>query len=123
MQLWTAGLIVALLRIVGGVLALHRLVRGDAMPASRRLEAITQRLARRMRVPGLVAVRESARLQVPVVVGWIRPLILVPAALASGLSPASLEALVAHELAHIRRYDILVNFLQRAIFERMASIR
>jgi beta-lactamase regulating signal transducer with metallopeptidase domain/HEAT repeat protein len=114
-QLWAVGLVLALVRLAGGVFTLQRLVRRDAPPASTRLQAITQRLARRMRVPGLVAVRESARLQVPVVIGWLRPLILVPTALASGLSPAALEALVAHELAHIRRYDILVNLLQRAI--------
>jgi beta-lactamase regulating signal transducer with metallopeptidase domain/HEAT repeat protein len=114
-QLWTAGMLLAAARLAGGMLALRRVVRRDALPPTPSLCTLTQRLARRMRVPGLVAVRESARLQVPVVVGWLRPLILVPTALANGLAPATLEALVAHELAHIRRYDVLVNLLQRVI--------
>jgi hypothetical protein len=46
------------------------------------------------------------------VVGWVRPLLLMPAGLLSGLDPTAVEALLAHELAHIRRHDYLVNFTQ-----------
>ena len=55
------------------------------------------------------------RISVPVVVGIVRPMILLPTALATGFDPSQLEALLTHELAHIRRLDPLVNLLQRLI--------
>jgi beta-lactamase regulating signal transducer with metallopeptidase domain len=56
-----------------------------------------------------------SRISVPVVVGIVRPMILLPGALATGFDPSQLEALLTHELAHIRRFDPLVNLLQRLI--------
>ncbi len=53
------------------------------------------------------------RISVPIVVGIVKPAILLPAALASGLAPDQLQSILAHELAHIRRFDLLVNLLQR----------
>jgi len=53
--------------------------------------------------------------EVPTVIGWLRPVILLPASALTGLSAEQLEALLAHELAHIRRYDYLVNLLQTTI--------
>ena len=49
------------------------------------------------------------------VIGWLRPLVLVPIAAFAGLAPQQIEALLAHELAHIRRHDYLVNVLQRVV--------
>src|SRR5215207_5678133 len=57
----------------------------------------------------------SAAVRVPMVVGWLKPLVLIPGSILSGLSPAQVEAILAHELAHIRRNDYLVNLLQNAI--------
>lgn len=114
-MLWAAGLLLSAARLAGGLITLRRLVRDDPLVSSAALRVVTQRLLARMRIRALVTVRESASVEVPLVIGWTRPLILVPAALVSGLTPAELEALVAHELAHIRRYDILANHLQRTI--------
>ena len=55
---------------------------------------------------------ESLRLDAPAVAGWIRPVVLLPVSALSGLTTAQLEAVIAHELAHIRRYDTLVNLFQ-----------
>lgn len=57
----------------------------------------------------------SALVEVPTVIGWLKPVVLVPAGALAGLSPAQLEAVLAHELAHIRRHDYLVNLLQRVV--------
>jgi uncharacterized protein (TIGR03435 family) len=54
----------------------------------------------------------SALVQVPTVVGWLRPVVLVPVGALGGLPAEYLEALLLHELAHIRRHDYLVNMLQ-----------
>ena len=61
------------------------------------------------------AVLESARVTVPTLVGWLRPVVLVPAAALSGLTTYQLQAVLAHELAHIRRHDYLVNLLQSVV--------
>src|SRR5205814_4150217 len=50
--------------------------------------------------------------QVPAVVGWVRPIVLVPASVFTGLTAEQIEALLAHELAHVRRHDYLINLLQ-----------
>jgi hypothetical protein len=55
----------------------------------------------------------SGSVETPAVVGWLRPAILTPVAAFSGFPAGYLEALLAHELAHIRRHDFLVNILQR----------
>ena len=59
------------------------------------------------------AIAYCGEISVPVVVGILRPMVLLPASLASALSPDQLEALIMHELAHLRRYDPLMNLLQR----------
>jgi hypothetical protein len=59
-----------------------------------------------------VQVVQSTLVQVPGVVGWLKPLILLPCGVAHGLTPAQLEGVLAHELAHVCRHDYLVNLLQ-----------
>src|SRR5207245_639661 len=54
----------------------------------------------------------SALVEVPTLIGCLRPVVLLPASTLAGLSPAQLEALLAHELAHVRRLDYLVNLGQ-----------
>jgi uncharacterized protein involved in exopolysaccharide biosynthesis len=73
---------------------------------------ILRELCAKMRVSAPVRIFRSALVEVPTVVGWLRPVILLPAAVLTGLSPGQLEAVVLHELAHIRRHDNLVNALQ-----------
>ncbi|OQA38554.1 MAG: Regulatory protein BlaR1 [Acidobacteria bacterium ADurb.Bin340] len=108
---WSLGALVALTRLAAGWAWLHRL-RRRALPASPDWEARLARLARRMglrRVPGL---RLCGTLGGPVVQGWWRPVILMPPALLLNLDAGLLEALLAHELAHLRRHDPLVNLIQ-----------
>ncbi|PYJ00834.1 MAG: hypothetical protein DME25_19670, partial [Verrucomicrobia bacterium] len=54
-------------------------------------------------------VLKSALVEVPTAIGWLRPVILLPASSITGLTPSQLEAILAHELAHVRRFDHLVN--------------
>jgi beta-lactamase regulating signal transducer with metallopeptidase domain len=73
------------------------------------------RMMERTRVSRPVRLLESVAVEVPTVVGLWRPLILVPASSLAGLSVSQLEAILAHELAHIRRHDYLVNLLQALV--------
>jgi len=62
-----------------------------------------------------VRMLSTSAIDVPTVIGWWRPAVLVPVSACLQLSPAQLEAVLAHELAHIRRHDYLVNALQNVV--------
>ena len=71
-------------------------------------------MAGRLRISKPVRIAQSAIVQVPMLIGWVRPVILIPASVVSGLTIAQLEAVIAHELAHVRRHDYLANIVQTA---------
>ncbi len=73
------------------------------------------RLIRALNITAAVTVLESALVHVPTAIGWLKPVVLLPAQAMTGLSMAQIDALVAHELAHIKRHDYLVNLFQSAI--------
>ena len=70
------------------------------------------RLSRRLHIATPVRLLESTLVDVPTVIGWLKPVLLLPASALAGLAPHQLEAILAHELAHVRRHDYLVNLLQ-----------
>ena len=109
---WLAGVSLLLVRTGGGLWRVHRLHEaGLAAPASR-WQATAARLASRLGLVDAVRVVESRLVGTPTVVGWMRPIILLPVAALANLTPAQVEAILAHELAHVRRHDYLVNLLQ-----------
>ncbi|SFG18786.1 TonB family C-terminal domain-containing protein [Duganella sp. CF458] len=72
-------------------------------------------LAARLGIRREVGLRIVEALASPITAGWWRPVVLVPAALVARMPPELLEALLAHELAHVRRHDYLVNLLQNVV--------
>jgi GWxTD domain-containing protein len=86
-----------------------------AQPASLELQLLLQKLSRRLKVMRAIKLVNSAMVQVPTVIGWLRPVILIPVGCLVGLSANQTEGLLAHELAHIRRHDYLVNIFQSAV--------
>ncbi|UCD48681.1 MAG: M48 family metalloprotease [Phycisphaerales bacterium] len=100
---------------LGGWAQLLRLKRRMVGELAAPLQAKLTDLAAALGIKRAVALLESALVEVPTVVGWIKPVILLPASALSGLSAEQLEAILAHELAHIRRYDYLVNIAQTVI--------
>lgn len=111
---WALGVCLSALRLLVDSAGLHALVR-SARPAPPAWQRTSDRLARVLRLPRRVRLAESARVAVPCAVGWLRPMILLPASALSGLSPAELEMILAHELAHVRRHDFAVNVAQRVV--------
>ena len=73
------------------------------------------KLAGHMGVTRKVQLFISQHLQVPVMIGFLRPVILLPAAMVNNLSPDQLEAILLHELAHIKRNDYLLNIFQSIV--------
>ncbi len=109
---WLAGVCVLSLRFFGGCVAARRLTRRRVAPADSAWETRLDRLARKLRLRRTIRLLESAAVRVPTVVGVFRPVVLIPAGIATGMPASQLESLLAHELAHIRRGDALVNLLQ-----------
>ena len=100
---------------VGGWVLIERMRRVGVERVGERVEGMVWGLAERMGVRKVVRVVKSGAVGVPVVVGHFRPMILVPASVLSGLSVGQLEAILAHEMAHVRRHDYLVNLLQTVV--------
>jgi beta-lactamase regulating signal transducer with metallopeptidase domain len=111
-ELWFVGVVLLSLRSAGGILLIERLRRKESTPVTEELLALCLGLQRRMGLTRMVRYCESLRLDAPAVAGWIRPVVLLPMSVVTGLTEAELEAVIAHELAHIRRYDALVNLFQ-----------
>jgi TonB family protein len=111
LPVWSVGVLLCSARLVLGYQHAFRLRRCGS-PAGVTVAAVVNRLANVMGVYRPIRVLMSSITDTPSVVGWLRPVILLPAATLIGLTPLQLEAVLAHEIGHIKRYDYLVNMLQ-----------
>lgn len=111
-ELWFAGVIILSLRTAGGVLLIERMRRKDAKPVSAKLHDLCVAVQRQLGLARAIRYCESSLLDAPAVIGWFRPAVLVPLTALTGLSDEQLQAVIAHELAHIRRLDNFVNLFQ-----------
>src|SRR5476649_653262 len=113
--LWSCGAALMTLRLTIGL----QWVRAQTSSSRYQRNPYWQRrlseLARRFEIAPHVRLGVAEMLDSPITAGCWRPIVLVPAALVSGMPPDLLEALLAHELAHIKRHDYLVNLVQSAI--------
>ncbi|ATB42298.1 Regulatory sensor-transducer, BlaR1/MecR1 family [Cystobacter fuscus] len=111
---WGLGVVLSSLRLLSGWLRLRRLVR-EAEPAPVEWQEALERLARQLGMTRPVRLLRSAAIDVPATLGWLRPVVLLPVTVLTGLSPRQLEMVLAHELAHIRRHDFAVNLVQTLV--------
>ena len=112
---WMGGVLVLALRLVGGWFWIRRMTSRQAVTAEPALDAMVRRLARSLHISRTVRLFLSSGVEVPTVIGWLKPTVLLPMSALSGLSPLQIEAILAHELAHVRRHDYLVNLLQTLV--------
>lgn len=112
---WLVGVLLLSLRLLGGWLHLRRLGTRDTTPVPVWLTERSGELIRRLGIRRPVRLALSARVAIPSVSGWLKPIVLFPVGALTGLTPVQLEAILAHELAHIRRHDTLVNGIQTAV--------
>ena len=115
MLLWAAGAAALAIRMLLGVLWVRRRSHHAHSRSDPEWQARVNRMAGRFGIKRPVQLGLVDDLSSPVTAGWWRPVLLLPASLASGMPVELLEALLAHELAHIKRYDYLVNLIQSAI--------
>src|SRR6516225_4695095 len=114
-EAWFAGVMLLSLRSAGGFLVVARLRRRESTPLNEELLELCLSLERRMGLTRVVRYCQCMHLDAPAVAGWVRPLVFLPMTALTGLSAAQLEAVIAHELAHIRRFDAFVNLFQIAV--------
>ncbi|HEX6575010.1 MAG TPA: HEAT repeat domain-containing protein [Gemmatimonadaceae bacterium] len=112
---WIVGLLLASARLIGGFARTRSITRRAANPSSRALEIRIAKLCDRLGIHRAIRAFESTMIDVPLVIGAVRPVIVVPMSLITGLTPLQLDMLLAHELAHVKRNDYLVNILQTVL--------
>jgi beta-lactamase regulating signal transducer with metallopeptidase domain len=109
---WFVGVYMFTLRTLGGWMLIMRFRRQHAEPIAGDLLETCLALQRRLGISRAVRYVCSKAAETPAVLGWLKPVVVLPLAALAGLSAWQVEAIVAHELAHIKRWDILVNALQ-----------
>ena len=112
---WIAGVLVCYLRFAVGMLSLSRLSRRGVCTAPQIWQETLTALRAKVRITRRVVLVESALADAPMLIGHLRPLILMPVGLFTGLPASQIDTLLLHELAHIRRHDYFLNALQNLV--------
>jgi beta-lactamase regulating signal transducer with metallopeptidase domain len=113
-EAWFAGVVLLSLRPAAGFLLIERLQLRKALPLAGALRSRCMQLQQRLGLRRVIRYCESLQLEAPAVAGWFRPVMLLPVTALTGLSAEQLDAVIAHELAHVKRLDAFVNLFQIA---------
>lgn len=114
-SLWAIGAGILLVRLAMGYVWVHQLKTNPNNQWNAQLSDLLENLKTRMDIGRTVLIKTSNQVNLPMIMGVVKPVILMPAALISGFSTAQLEAILAHELAHLKRHDFLFNGIQSLI--------
>jgi len=113
--IWLLGILTFTLKFIGGLAYTQRLKYYRISLVSAEWQKKFRELCIRLGISKTVKIYESTLAKVPMVIGLIKPIILLPVSAFTGLSPKQLESIIVHELAHIIRRDYLVNILQSVV--------
>ncbi|HVI47348.1 MAG TPA: M56 family metallopeptidase [Chitinophaga sp.] len=113
--LYIIGIVVMTIKLISDLLQLQHIRTHQVQSMGEAWEKHLERLAARLKIPRRVQLLVSGYVQVPVMLGFLKPVILLPVAMVNNLSEEQLEAILLHELAHIRRNDYLLNILQSIV--------
>jgi len=109
---WFIGVFLLTVRLAGGMFIINGMRRKQVSPLPALWEQRLQLLAAKTGMRRTITFLQSQKVRVPTVIGILKPVVLVPAMIISGLPADQLEIIILHELAHVRRYDFLINILQ-----------
>lgn len=110
--MWFAGILFFIFKFIGGLIYVERLKTRRIYELQPEWFDKFSTLKKKALVKESVKIFESALTKMPVAIGYFKPVILLPLGMISGLPQNQVEAIIVHELAHIKRYDFLVNVLQ-----------
>ncbi|MFC5627143.1 M56 family metallopeptidase [Algoriphagus winogradskyi] len=112
---WFVGALLFLFRLFSSLSEVRTLRKSSSKPQDFQLEKMLYRLMGKMDVSKNVEIRLTSSGVSPITFGFLKPIILIPAGLIFQLTPVQLEAIIAHELAHVKRNDYLINLIQSAL--------
>ncbi len=112
---WLVGLLFFTLRFFGGLLYTYRMRSKSQKIKSNELNGILSQISHKIGLRSKVQIKETSLISTPMVIGFIKPIILLPLGMANGLSLHQVEAILFHEIAHIYRFDYLVNLIQSVV--------
>jgi len=112
---WLLGFILFSMRFIGGVLYIQRLRTIGIKPLNDFWHYRLKELSNNVGIKQLVQIYESSKVKAPVAMGYLKPVILLPLGMLTGLPQEQVEAIIIHELAHIKRYDFILNLIQTLI--------
>ena len=113
--IWLLGIFILSLRFLGNLAYIHRLKNYRTISVEKHWQQWMNRLAQKLGIHKQVQLLKSSLARTPMVVGVFKPVILLPLSAISGISAREMECIIAHELAHIKRNDYFINFLQNII--------
>ena len=113
--IWLIGVLFFTLRLMGGLMYIEILKNRHLTPLSIEWQSRMNLYKNRLRIQRAVELCESALVAVPMVIGWLKPIILLPIGTVNNMSTAQVEAILAHELAHIGGRDYILNIIQTIV--------
>lgn len=113
--IWLLGMLFLIIRLIGGLFYTHRLKSTQLTPLSDQWLAIIDETYIKLRLKTPITASFSALAKSPMTIGILKPILLFPATSVTGLSTKQIEAIVAHELAHVLRNDYLFNIIQSMV--------
>lgn len=114
-NIWMIGMVLLSLKMFINYLKTIRLKKHLVFPLSDNTKRIVDRMVMRFQLKQKVLFKESGLIEIPSVIGYFKPIVLLPVSMLSGIPENQLEIIIAHELAHIRRHDYLFQFIQEII--------
>lgn len=112
---WLSGAVLFSLRPLVGWWTIRHLRRTGINELSAHVQHLVNATTEKMGVRRAIRFVQSTAVTAPIVVGWLRPLVLLPISVLTGLTDAQLQAVIAHEIAHVRRHDYLINMMQTVV--------
>ncbi len=112
MLLYLIGVLILTMRMLGELVYIQNLRHSRSQFVSKVWQQRLKEMAIKMGIKKSIALKESIKVSSPMMVGFLKPIIFVPMSLLANLPSEQIESILAHELAHIRRHDYLINLLQ-----------
>jgi beta-lactamase regulating signal transducer with metallopeptidase domain len=110
--IWILGVLVLSVKWLAGWSYMQWLKQKATVLQDYEIERQVKRIARSMGIHQQIEIRLSDSLFGPCTLGFWRPIIMLPASILTGLSPEQIYGILAHEMAHIKRHDYLINIFQ-----------
>ena len=112
---WFSIVILLTSKLLFELYNVNKLPHRETISADGQLQERFEQLIEKVGLSNNVKLLLSNKIHIPMAIGYLKPVVLIPFSMISGLTPQQLDMLLLHELAHIRRHDYLVNFLQTLV--------